>query len=81
MTCPLAWWTARDVWAYLVSRSVPWHPIYDYEDCGLTREKNRNTGWLSTDGASEGRLIWLRRHFPEQWERLATEFPDVRRFT
>lgn len=77
VTNPLAWWETADVWAFLVSEGVPWHPLYDAETHGLTRETIRNTGWLSTDGAYQGRIMWLRKHYPEQYRMLVLEFPEV----
>lgn len=76
--CPLAYWTAKDVWGYLVSRGVPYNrKLYDAETHGETRESIRNTGWLSTDGAQQGRIAWLKTHFPAQYEQLVSEFPQV----
>jgi phosphoadenosine phosphosulfate reductase len=75
--CPLAWWTSRDVWAYLYSREIPYHPLYDCETHGYTRETLRNTGWLTTIDAPEGRIAWLRAHFPAQYRMLVAEFPRV----
>lgn len=74
---PLGWWTARDVWAYIVSRDLPWHTMYDMQTHGETRETLRNAGWLSTDGAERGRIAWLRAHYPEQYRMLVAEFPQV----
>lgn len=76
---PLTYWTNDDVWAFIASRGLPYnHRLYDAETHGLTRETIRNTGWLSTDGAERGRCAWLRQHFPEQWQMLVDEFPQVR---
>jgi phosphoadenosine phosphosulfate reductase len=77
-TNPIAWWSSKDVWAYLVANGLPWHPLYDCESHGENRETLRNTGWLSTDGADRGRVAWLRQHFPEQYDLLEREFPRVR---
>lgn len=76
---PLGWWTARDVWAYLVSHDVPWHPLYDRETHGQSRETLRNAGWLSVHGAEDARIAWLRQHYPEQYRQLAERLPQVRR--
>jgi phosphoadenosine phosphosulfate reductase len=81
IACPLAWWTAQDIWAYLVEHGLPWHPLYDCESHDLTRETLRNSGWLTTTGAERGRIAWLRRHYPAQYEALAEEFPSVRMLT
>jgi phosphoadenosine phosphosulfate reductase len=75
--CPLAWWEARDVWAWIFSRGLPYHPLYDCETHGQTRETLRNSGWLATDGADRGRIAWLRTHYPEQYHQLVAEFPRV----
>lgn len=79
VTCPLAWWSALDVWAYLVSRGVPWHPLYDAETHGMRREELRNAGWLTV--RDEARVAWLRVHYPEQYQALEQAFPQVRRLT
>lgn len=80
--CPLAYWSNEDIWAYIASRGVPYnHRVYDAETHGYTREKIRNGGYLYTDGAGDGWCAWLRHHFPEQWEILASEFPQVRAYS
>jgi 3'-phosphoadenosine 5'-phosphosulfate sulfotransferase (PAPS reductase)/FAD synthetase len=75
---PLAWWKTHDVWSYLVSRDVPWHPLYDCETHGFSRERLRNGGWLYTDGAPDGWTVWLRAHYPHEWRRLVDAFPHMR---
>lgn len=77
---PLAWWSGTDVWAYILSRGLPYPRAYDCETHGQTRETIRNTGWLSTDGAHDGRISWLRRHFPDQYFQLEEDFPQVRQY-
>jgi phosphoadenosine phosphosulfate reductase len=81
VACPLAWWAAKDVWAYIVANDLPYHPLYDCETHGQTRETLRNTGWLSTDGAEHGRIVWLREHYPEQYATLARHFGQVTAYT
>lgn len=75
---PLGWWETRDTWAYLYAHEVPYHPLYDCETHGQSRESLRNTGWLSTDGAETGRIAWLRHHYPDQYRLLEAEFPSIR---
>lgn len=74
---PIAWWTAADVWARIAERDLPYHSLYDRETHGQTRETLRNTGWLDTSGAHDGRIAWLRHHYPEQYRMLVAEFPRV----
>jgi phosphoadenosine phosphosulfate reductase len=75
---PIGWWSNKDVWAYLVSREIPWHPLYDCETHGETRETLRNGGWLSVHGCNDARGPWLRAHFPDEWRRLIDAFPRMR---
>ena len=76
---PLGWWTVDDVWAYHVARGLPHHPLYECESHGQTHRTIRNSGWLTTVDAGEGRIGWLRKHWPEQYRQLAEEFPQIRR--
>jgi len=78
IACPLASWSTVDAWSYTVARGLPWHPLYDCEGLGLTRETLSNTGWLTTHGAASGRIAWLRRYYPGLCERLCDEWPHLR---
>lgn len=78
MSNPIGWWQTSDVWAYLVSRGVPWHPLYDCETHGVTREQIRNAGWLTVQSdVTDWRIPWLREHYPEQYRQLRALFPRV----
>lgn len=77
IACPLAYWSSRDVWAYLYAHDVPYHALYDCETHGETRESIRNCGWLTTHGAQNGRIAWLRAHYPEQYRALVAEWPRL----
>lgn len=75
---PIGWWSTSDVWAYLVSRGIPWHPLYDCETHGVTRARIRNAGWLTVAGdQTDWRIPWLRQHYPEQYRLLLAAFPRV----
>lgn len=78
---PIADWTSADVWSYLISRDLPWHRLYDCETHGRTRFDLRNTGWLTTIDASDGRIAWLERHYPEQYRALVAEWPHLKTMT
>jgi phosphoadenosine phosphosulfate reductase len=79
-SAPLYNWTANDIWAYIISNDLPYPEFYDYQDCGKTRDWIRNTSWTSTDGANEGRIIWLKKHYPQLYLRLEKEFPEIRQY-
>lgn len=72
---PLGWWSVVDVWALIFSRDLPYPRLYDCESHGYNRETLRNTGWLTTIDAPDGRIAWLRHWFPEQYAQLVAEFP------
>lgn len=78
IACPLAAWSVVDVWAYTVSRGLPWHPLYDCEGLGYTRETLSNVGWLTTLDVPSGRVAWLRRFYPALHARLVEEWPHLR---
>ena len=67
---PLATWIAYDIWAFTFSTGMPYNHLYDKENCGFTRYTLRNTGWLSTDGENQGRLEWLRKNYPQYYQKV-----------
>jgi phosphoadenosine phosphosulfate reductase len=79
--CPLAWWGEDDVWAYLASRGLRYHPAYDrMAALGVPRAGQRVGPALGLAGAAtEGRFALLRRIDPALFSRLAAEFPGIRR--
>jgi len=39
---PLIWWTIDDIWAFIASRELPYHPVYDtLARAGVSRELQR----------------------------------------
>ena len=83
MECfPLAHWTARDVWAYICSRGLPYLELYDLAP---DRERARNSPMFAVDPAGKGiselyfgQIAILRQMYPEIFNRFAAEFPEVR---
>ena len=79
---PLAWWTGRDIWAYIFAYDIPYSEMYDlYPD----REKARNGAMFAATipniGGMDtyfGQFALLKRHYPELFNRFAAEFPEVR---
>ena len=68
MCCPLGRWSAKDVWAYIFSRGLPYHPMYDNEAFGMTRETLRLTEWtFCPDPHRNAQIVWLQRFYPEQY--------------
>jgi 3'-phosphoadenosine 5'-phosphosulfate sulfotransferase (PAPS reductase)/FAD synthetase len=80
--CPLAWWSTDDIWAYIAAHDLPYNVAYDQMAAmGITREQQRVCTLLGADAASFGRFVFLRRVAPDLWNRLAAEFPALRKYT
>jgi 3'-phosphoadenosine 5'-phosphosulfate sulfotransferase (PAPS reductase)/FAD synthetase len=75
--CPLERWTGRDVWAYLVFHDLPYNELYDLHPMG--REKARNGAMTGTRLSTMGRMSWLKRMYPDWWNRLMQRFPEIAR--
>jgi len=77
---PLARWSARDVWAYLIAHDLPWLGCYDRTD-DRERERSEPT-YLAAPGIwrYEGIGQRLRQTDPALWQRLTTRFPELERF-
>ena len=73
---PLARWSGADVWAYIASHGLRYHPAYDsMARLGMPRDSWRVSGALGDRGSGWGRHETLRRIEPETFRRLAAEFP------
>lgn len=71
---PIGHLTIMDIWAYIFANNIPYPSCYDCENYGYTRETIRNSGWLSTDGETRGRLSWLKHNYPIYYQKLKQEF-------
>lgn len=78
--CPLAYWTAADIWAYIVSRSLPYLSIYDLPHWSRERIRNELTVIYCPDLVLKGELLQYKLAYPELYSRLCAEFPEIRRF-
>lgn len=76
---PLAWWTTRDVWAYILSREIPYNRAYDrLAEIGVDPQRRR-IGPLAVSGAMErGQMAILKRGWPELYERFAERYPEAK---
>ncbi len=78
--CPLANWTGKDVWAYIISKDLVYPEFYNFTALGDSREWIRSASWVTTDGANKGRLVWLKYYYPQYYRQLLREFPEVGRY-
>lgn len=76
---PIGWWKGREVWEAIDSLKIPYNPIYDKEMPPMfTRASIKNSGWLTTDKANQGRLVWLKKFYPDEYAKLVKIFPQVK---
>jgi len=72
--CPLAWWSALDVWAYILSEGLDYNRAYDrLDDLGVPLERQRLGPMLDERAVDGGSLEALRAGWPElagKWSRL-----------
>jgi len=70
---PIWHWSTDDVWTYLVRHDLPWLSIYDH-----LGPEARN-GLVGRNGQQSGRLVYLKRFYPEAF-RLACTIFDARSY-
>lgn len=79
---PLANWTKREVWAYLVSRNVPYNPIYDrLAELGVPLEYRRVAPLTCYRVLQFGSAIQFRQIDPALYNKMTTLFPRMREFS
>lgn len=75
---PIWAWRARDVWAELARQGLPVNPVYERLRQLGADERSLRVGLLVDGNALEfGRLVWLRRGWPELYQRLVEVLPRM----
>jgi 3'-phosphoadenosine 5'-phosphosulfate sulfotransferase (PAPS reductase)/FAD synthetase len=75
--CPLADWTACDIWAYIISRDLPYLHVYDIPHFSREKIRNELTLLYCDYITSHGVLLQYRMAYPELFAKLRKEFPGV----
>lgn len=82
-TChPLADWSGRDVWAYLITHDLPWLGRYDLAE-DRERERSETTFIFGAGGDglwAQGQGQRLRESDPVLWARLCARWPELRQY-
>lgn len=81
-TClPILHWSMYDVFAYLLVKELPIHPMYT-RDSLQPLEHRRVGGYISgrNRGSEYGRFVWLREQYPETWQELSARYPEVKQY-
>lgn len=82
---PLAWFKLEDVAATIFMYGAPMHPIYSKMDTRL-KYSNTDEGWIrlgyitARDLMEYGTIVFLKRNYPEQYEKLVRAFPEVKQY-
>lgn len=74
---PIFDWVYDDVWAYIVTNDVPYCGTYD-RMWDMPEAEQRISYWAGETNRGSGRWAWLKRNYPELFDRFADEFPEVR---
>lgn len=79
---PIWSWTALDVDAYLARHQIREHPAYGLLRAAGASGKDLRVG-LAVDGnnLAHGRVVWLRRIYPDLYAQIEQALPRVREWT
>ena len=78
---PLAHLTKYDIWAYVVSRELPYNPVYDMLATLGVPVRYRRVGPLTCFRTVQyGSVVTLKAGWPAAYNRLAATFPMVRSY-
>lgn len=79
--CPIAAWSVRDVWAYLLSRRLPYNAAYDVlERLGIPLAQQRIGPFAVERVLGCGQLAILKRGWPDLFNRFAAAHPEARAY-
>lgn len=76
---PVAYFTVEDIWAYITSQNLPYNAVYDRTS--IPRNDIRVSYWCGESAREFGRFVWLKKEYPELYNRFAAEFPEVREWS
>ncbi|MFZ3132843.1 MAG: phosphoadenosine phosphosulfate reductase family protein [Desulfosporosinus sp.] len=78
---PVLNWKGEEIWAYIISREVPYLSWYDHEAEQMGYEWARYSNWAGIGSyVTYGRIAHLKKNEPELFLELAKEFPEIRAF-
>jgi phosphoadenosine phosphosulfate reductase len=76
---PVAFFSYRDIWAYIVRYNIPYNRVYD-KMWDMPIEDQRVSYWAGETKRRHGRFVFLKCEYPELWNRFVEKFPEVRQF-
>jgi len=79
---PLASWSVRDVWAFILSRGLDYNRAYDrLAEIGVPLDQRRVGPFACETALGYGQLAVLKAGWPDLYERFAAAYPQARCFT
>src|SRR5579859_197356 len=76
---PVAFFSYRDIWAYVVQHNLEYNRVYD-KMWNMPERQQRVADWPDEELRTYGRYVFLKLHYPELWNKFAPRFPEVRQF-
>lgn len=76
---PIALLTIDQLFYFYEKFKFPMNEIYSKTKF-LNKYQIRNTGWLSTDGARKGQIVWLKYYYPDYYIKLVNLFPEIKAY-
>jgi 3'-phosphoadenosine 5'-phosphosulfate sulfotransferase (PAPS reductase)/FAD synthetase len=79
--CPLAAWSKRDVWAYIVSRQLPYNRVYDrLTQMGIPLEQQRVAPLTCFRVLHYGGAVLFKQGWPSLWSTMTAIFPALTQY-
>lgn len=72
---PIGFWKTKEIWQFIDWQRLPYPAMYDRDRMSI-----RNGPPIGTTGVNWGRLSELRRYYPDYWQQLVTQFPELRSY-
>ena len=76
--CPLGWWTGLDIFAYILTNKLEYNSVYDKDEYLKPHEIRYGSMYLESARFTKYNLLWLKKYYPEEFNRLQKELPKVR---
>lgn len=77
---PLADWTVEDIWAYIISKNIPYNKSYN-NNLYQNKNEQRIGTYMGTTGISRGRMQYIKSYYPEIFNKLLLDFPLLSTYT
>lgn len=76
---PVARWQYLDIWAYLISNNIEYNKVYD-KMWGLPQRERRVSYWAGETNQQFGRWVFLKKYYPDLYNKFMGMFPEVREY-